>query len=54
MEIPDAAKRAELFRKRAGELRSLALRQVEGSDIRDQLLKAAADYEEMAVRAEHR
>jgi hypothetical protein len=43
---------AKSYRQQAAELRALAARQPEGSDIREQLLKIASEYEEMALRAE--
>jgi hypothetical protein len=50
--VRSAYKTAEYYRGQAAELRALAARQPEGSVIREQLLKLATEYEEMAVRAE--
>lgn len=47
-----AAKRAEDYRQRAAELRELAARELEGSMIKDQLTRIAAQYELLAKQAE--
>ena len=48
------AERLESYRNRARELRDMASRQPEGSDIREQLLEAASDYEGMALGGDNR
>jgi hypothetical protein len=45
---------SESYRNRAKELRDMASRQPEGSDLREQLLEAASDYEGMALSADSR
>jgi hypothetical protein len=53
MQPPGLVTRAALYREQAAELRRLAVRETDGSSIKDKLLDLAVEYEKLATQTEN-